>query len=877
MKKLLTFQFLLCLLFPISQNTVASSPHLEEYITDEIYNVIWSKYYGNWGNSFFMNANIASDNMFPAGGGASDRPEYQMTEDFSFDPTVVSSKMLWQVSIDGITKCNYLLYQAEQTGQDESSLIAETKFLRAYLYFNFARIFGDVPIIETACIPVVHQVSRNPLTEVYAFIIKDLTDAVSGLPTKANLSEESNFRATQGAAQALLGKVYLYNQEWSKALTTLENVINSGNYALEASFTDIWAEDNEHGIESIFELVYSPNHWDWSSTKNTANIDIQLTGIRGLSNSDDYNDGWGFCTVTEDLVDAFVNAGDTDRMHASIIFADTLTNHGATFDKFAHQHTGYWSKKYTASAQTNMEFSYSSYGQNEIQLRYADVLLMAAEAAYQFGNDIKAQNYLNQVRARAGLTEVLSTGNTLLEAIYNERRLELAFEGNRFFDLRRWGLLESTLSAQGFNTNTNGLWPIPQDIIDLNPDMLQNPSYSSGSSPDFTGNVMHSFNYDPLGQQTSPFPQFRKSDKDIISIASYKYNVCLNDSIIQSKAIYSRNQNGKRTEFLSMGYNVYNEAFEDKYKTVYEYDDNGNLTSHFSYQYNFTENSWQPTGWNQEFTYNADNYITQVTSYISDFAVEKGEYTWDENYEDYVYIHYNSSGEDAWTIFEESKIDNTFENGKLVLEIRSSKYKDETEYNLNRKREWIYAADESSMEQLYYTVNGQGEFVLDHKTLENYTYNSEGKLSAIIFNYYDVAKASYGDPESKTEYIFNNEDKTEMVKGYTYSAATQNFVPNTEALLYSYNSFSTHVDADINSDSKSIFSIFPNPVDDHLNIECTANVISTATLYSIDGKLIEQFSFTNSISIPITHLQPQVCILNVSNNKSTESIRIIIE
>ena len=277
-----------------------------------------------------------------------------------------------------------------------------------------------------------------------------------------------------------------------EAIPLFEAVINNTAHDLEPEVADVWLESSEFGVESLFELGYiSTNGVDWGNVawggRMESNLHIQLMGPRGDGFFDltgtDYINGWGFNLPTAKLVSAFEAAGDVKRKAATVMTEAELIAAGGSRSGSPWDYEGAFRTKYaTQTSQTTsdgvLELNYTT---NWRLLRYAEVLLLAAEAYNAEGQDDKARTELNKVRNRAGLADVSTTlaGTALFDAIVNEKYLELAHEGQRFWDLVRWGKASAELSAAGY-TSKNDLYPIPASEIDKNDALTiadQNPGY----------------------------------------------------------------------------------------------------------------------------------------------------------------------------------------------------------------------------------------------------------------------------------------------------------------------------------------------------------------------------------------------------------------
>jgi hypothetical protein len=300
--------------------------------------------------------------------------------------------------------------------------------------------------------------TRAPADDVYADITGDLTQAAALLP--ASYSGNNVGRATGGSAKSLLGKVYLTRKRHGEAAGVLKEVMDGGQYALLPSYADLFKVENANHKESIFEVQYKANSQGRGSpfatlfTPRTGNAGLLLTG-QGATQ--------GYNRPTRDMLGAY-EPGDL-RKDASL--APNWEDKGITYNDP-------YIKKYL-SRQSNV----SDGDANWIVLRYADVLLMYAEALNELGRTVEALPFLNQVRARAGLAplEGLDQGQLRL-ALEQERRVELAFEGHRWFDLLRTGRAIEVMNSKGFPiTSRDLLYPIPQSQIDINPELKQNDGY----------------------------------------------------------------------------------------------------------------------------------------------------------------------------------------------------------------------------------------------------------------------------------------------------------------------------------------------------------------------------------------------------------------
>ncbi len=435
--------------------------------------------------------NAASDDTYAGGSDASDQPSWVAYDNFQLDPFLGPQSGLWKKNYSGIYRVNLLL---EKMAEGDFSpdfvarITAEVKFLRAYFYFDQVRFFGNIPLItKTLSGDELYTQTQNPASEVYAQIEKDLNDAINTFELPETLPIEEFGRVTKGAARALLGKVILHQNDDSRmaeAAQIFEQVIASGIYDLEDDFGNIFKKENEFGIESIFEIQHSEaarGGWESFANGTEGNYNVQFFGMRDYSAPEfiqpAYAVGWSFCPVTEKLFDLM--QGDP-RFEHTIINGKALKSQGATYTE-GYQNTDYFIRKYAGlqdEVSTDGEPALN-WGTNVREIRFADVLLMAAEAHARSGDAVSARAHLNRVRQRVSLQPVTSaSGDLLLNVIYLERQKELATEGHRFFDLVRTGRAEIELADQGFTSGKNEILPIPQTEIDITEGNLnQNPGY----------------------------------------------------------------------------------------------------------------------------------------------------------------------------------------------------------------------------------------------------------------------------------------------------------------------------------------------------------------------------------------------------------------
>lgn len=350
-----------------------------------------------------------------------------------------------------ITRANIILDKIDAITMDnalKNRIKGEALFLRSLAYYHLAIAFDKVPLILSEVTDINAAVVQSNATEIMTRLATDLTQAVEFLPqtsTGVNLG-----RATKGAANALLAKVYLTLGQRSQAEAALRAIVNSGQYRLVDNYANLWGVANENNAESIFEIQYRAGGFGTGSPFTnyfSPNGNLQ----NGLGNARN--------RPTEDMWLAY-EEGDLRR---NISMANSYVNPatGLTVD-------AYWILKFRSEPFTNNDSDL-----NWPVFRYADVLLMLAEA---LGEGTEAYGLINQVRARAGLGPIdASTPGTFAEKLLQERRVELAFENHRWADLKRFGVAASVMQSKGYSPKM--LFPIPQREIDVSPGMQQNEEH----------------------------------------------------------------------------------------------------------------------------------------------------------------------------------------------------------------------------------------------------------------------------------------------------------------------------------------------------------------------------------------------------------------
>jgi hypothetical protein len=432
-------------------------------------------------HSSFMNVlvgEIASDNTVSGGESVNDVVGIQQIDEMNHSPVNTNLKNIWDWMFAGVQRCNYILEFKDKTDfPNKNQVIAETRFLRAYYHFELVKWFGGIPLNGDKRFKVGDEktIPRASTAEVYALIESDLLFAIANLnPTASQLG-----RATKGSAQALLGKVYLYQNKFPQAATVLDQVIVSGTYSLVTNYNTIFENNNENNLESVFEVQYSDAQgasFDCLQCSE-GNVAVGFNGIRNYSGPN-FDSGFSFNLPTQEAYDAY-EVGDNRRDVAILNIVTWAAATSATYGT-GYKHTGFFNRKYLPrKGDANVGDQNLTNPNNYRAIRYADVLLMAAEAFNRSGNDTKGREYLNLVRRRAfGDTshDISASGAALTDFIWAERKLELIGEGHRFFDLVRTN--KASTSITGFILGKHEIFPIPLEEIQFsNGNWQQNPNY----------------------------------------------------------------------------------------------------------------------------------------------------------------------------------------------------------------------------------------------------------------------------------------------------------------------------------------------------------------------------------------------------------------
>ncbi|MBQ3660222.1 MAG: RagB/SusD family nutrient uptake outer membrane protein [Bacteroidales bacterium] len=434
---------------------------------------------------------IVSDDA-DKGSSESDGPTVAQLDNFSYGPDNNNVEAMWNYYFNISSAANFaiesmdLFAEAITSEAGQQTVVecrGEAKIIRAYAYFNLVRLFGTVPIIDrTMTSAELASAQAASAEDIYTFIYRDLDDAIAIVPDSHT---DYKGRYNKYTAMALKAKVALYRKDWNEAARLSDLIIASGRYSLMSRFKDAFNVENEGGAESIMEIESS----DLGQT--TGGMPLSYYGfIQAPRGGKEPLQGWGYKVPSQRLIDFLDSRGDNVRKQVTLLEVGRTTPEGDLITSSMKEvfidgektlvpiNPYYNGKVYVPSRYNNRSFNACSLDHNMRIIRYADLLLIFAEAMASGAtitptSGYSAETALNEVRHRAGL----DTAPATLENIYDERRAELALEENRFFDLVRWGKAAEVLGPLGFTTGKNEVFPIPAAQRQLNPNLPATPGY----------------------------------------------------------------------------------------------------------------------------------------------------------------------------------------------------------------------------------------------------------------------------------------------------------------------------------------------------------------------------------------------------------------
>ncbi|WP_294082425.1 RagB/SusD family nutrient uptake outer membrane protein [Proteiniphilum sp. UBA5384] len=465
----------------------------------------WAANYYNW----FYTKNLLADDVWAGGGSRGDNPQMEQLNEYTFDTDHSMIQGIYSGTYGIIYKSNLIIDLLEPDTDVKKRAVAEAKFYRAWSHFELVTLFGTAPVVDHLLTPGEYRLGNSTPEELWEIVESDLNDAINSnsLPSKSSVNDNvTGIRVTKEVAQAMLGKAYLFQGKYSEAATMLDRVVDSGKYELYTGDYDQLLHAVADGSPESMLEVQKRNDSEQAWNQYTMTFIMQgwrtdKLNITGSASALIASGTYGFMNPKKGLYDAFMEMEGANgyRFNSTLRTAEQMETAGISLQTGANLvgHEGYFMWKNRALQADNVyDASYFQVLQyiNLRVMRYAEVLLMAAEAHVQSGNNGKALGYINQIRTRAQLPNLTSV---TLEDVKKEKRLELCLESVRFQDLVRWGDAETVLANQGmeipsysatgveilFKNSTYGfkskhkLLPIPLKEIELNPNMDQHADW----------------------------------------------------------------------------------------------------------------------------------------------------------------------------------------------------------------------------------------------------------------------------------------------------------------------------------------------------------------------------------------------------------------
>jgi len=463
---------------------------------------LWATMYQ--GLNFFYLTNFPSDDMYAGGKARGANTAIEGMSDYTFDESNAHILNGFTYFYQMVYRANAIIdYIPEPDSQVKKQVVAEAHFFRAWAYFYLTALWGTPPIADHVLAASEYLQPNASQADLYSLMESDLNAAISSnaLAEKANANAQV-VRITKQAAQAMLGKVYVWEKKWTEAAAMLENVISSNKYALyQGDYADILTSKADFCCENVLEanVIRDDNN------RVAGSMEVSI-GWRGelftwTGNDLDVNTvGWGQANPTKELYDAFVEMEGADgyRLNKTLLTYAQVQSHGINLKagQSFEQNAGIFSYKIRYSKADMNGTMYTSHN-NPRYMRYAEVLLLAAEANLMAGDATKATRYINQVRERAKLSPLPSA---TMDDLKKEKRLELCYEGCRYLDLQRWGeaskylsqkgrtipalmsdgtvnMAKYTYSYGGYQTGKHEYFPFPTKEMNVNTKLTQNPGW----------------------------------------------------------------------------------------------------------------------------------------------------------------------------------------------------------------------------------------------------------------------------------------------------------------------------------------------------------------------------------------------------------------
>ena len=473
------------------------------YLTDEQADEAITSCYTGFAAVYFLyyiSKNNLCDDYWCGGGGRGDNNEFEKLNEWTFDQEHSYIQDMFAGFYRMIYSANVVLGHVPDESPIQKRARAEARVFRAFAYIDLISMWGTPPLVDRELTPSEYQQPNGDPVALWKLVEDDLSEAIESgaLREKSNLNDDSSYRVTKQFAQALLGKAFVFQKKWSEAAKVLDNVIESGKYDLFPEIENMLQYTTKNNCESMFEVNHlnDPNNafTNWSLIAAMCGWRTDRMEINSGTVS---KDTWGYCAnYQKDLYDAFVANGDDYRLKATMKTYDEVLAQGDRVSSEVYGNEGYFIWKSRIDPNEFIAGGWMSSHNNHRVMRYAEVLLLAAEAHFESSNPVKALEYVNKIRSRAKLGGL---GSIDMTQIRLEKRLELCGECVRFQDMVRWGIAENKMRGQGLTTPTllsngtvrwdkyNGdvagfkprhnLLPFPQLEITLNPNVNQNTGW----------------------------------------------------------------------------------------------------------------------------------------------------------------------------------------------------------------------------------------------------------------------------------------------------------------------------------------------------------------------------------------------------------------
>lgn len=429
-----------------------------EQALTSVYFRLRSNYLGMGTDPLFIKTAL-SDEAWSGGGNHFDGNSHKFF-DYTHEPDLSAISSLFANYYNVIYRANLVITYIEEDTPFKKQARAEAKVLRALQYIDLINFWGTPRIVDHPLSTEEYLGANSTKEELWAFVEKDLQEAIesNALTSKSSVSDNNIYRVTKEYAQALLGKVYIFQGKYAEGAAMLQTVIDSGKYTLATDLYNIWTEAGESNGESLFDLnlildmnnKVSTTRWRFIGLRSGKYVDNDAS-IEAPADTKLTDETWGYINPTKSLYDSFVSVEGADGYRRKCFVATydelkSVYNKKIIEGEYVDDNEGFYNAKARVLAANYVSNMYNS---NIRMMRLAEVYLLAAEGYWQSGNKTKATELINAIRSRAQAPQI--SGTCTFEDIQTESRLELCFEGQRYENLQRWGLAADALKDRGKN------------------------------------------------------------------------------------------------------------------------------------------------------------------------------------------------------------------------------------------------------------------------------------------------------------------------------------------------------------------------------------------------------------------------------------------